>query len=114
MRRQDTRATVPPFSVDGVRGRTPRRRDAPASLIHQMFYDGAQVACLLIHAELPFGASAFVENRVHVLDGAAAAELVHDIVDEGQQLDSEIAHGHFAFLAEINQLALDAIPRSTP
>src|SRR5258706_2538620 len=79
-----------------------------------MLHDGAQIAGLLVDAKLPLGAGAFVENRVNVFDGAAAAELVNDVVDEGKQLDGEIAHGHFSFLAEVDELAFDAVASGAP
>src|SRR5216684_1270972 len=79
-----------------------------------MFHDGAQIAGLLVDAKLAFGAGALVENGVHVLDGAAAAEVVDHVVDEGEQLDGKVAHGHFGLLAEIDELAFDAVASGTP
>src|SRR5260370_42543208 len=79
-----------------------------------MLHDGAQVAGLLVDAKLALGASALVENGVHVFNGAAAAEFVHDVIDKGEQLDGEVAHGHFGFLAEIDELAFDAVARGAP
>src|SRR5216684_6957881 len=79
-----------------------------------MFHYRAQVAGLLVDAKLALGAGAFVENGVDVLDGAAAAELVDNIVDKGKQLDGEIAHGHFAFLAEVDEFTFDAVARGAP
>src|SRR5882762_10261742 len=79
-----------------------------------MFHDGAQVAGLLVDAKLPLGAGAFVENGVNVFDGAAAAELVDNIVDESEELDGEVAHGDFGLLAEVDELALDTVARGAP
>src|SRR5260370_8402245 len=79
-----------------------------------MFHDGAQVAGLLVDAKLALGAGALVENGVHVLDGAAAAEVVDHVVDEGEQLDGKVAHGHFGLLAEIDELTLDAVASGAP
>src|SRR6266849_6852382 len=79
-----------------------------------MFHDGAQVAGLLVDAKLALGAGALVENGVNVLDGAAAAEVVDHVVDEGEQLDGKIAHGHFGLLAEIDELAFDAVASGAP
>src|SRR6266481_712541 len=79
-----------------------------------MLHNGAQVTGLLKDAKLALGTGAFVENGVHVFDGAAAAEVVHDIIDEGQQFYGEIAHGHFGFFAEVDELALDAVARGAP
>src|SRR5713226_10280937 len=79
-----------------------------------MLHDGAQVASLLVDAKLALGAGAFVKNSVDVFDGAAAAELVDNVVDKGEQLDGKIAHGHLGLLAEIDELAFDAVARGTP
>src|ERR1700719_2312619 len=79
-----------------------------------MLYDRTQVASLLIDAQLPLGAGAFVKNGVNVFDGAAAAELVDHVLDEGEQFDGQIAHGDFGFLAEIDELAFDAVTRGAP
>src|ERR1700730_1234384 len=79
-----------------------------------MLHDGAQITGLLVDANLAFGTGALVENGVDVFDGAAAAKIVHDVVDEGQQFDGEITHGHFGFLAEVDQFALDAVASGTP
>src|SRR6267154_594798 len=79
-----------------------------------MLHDGAQVAGLLVNTKLALCAGAFVENGVNVLDGAAAAEFVDDIVDKGEELDCEIAHGHFSFFAEVDEFAFDAVARGPP
>src|SRR5260370_18842529 len=79
-----------------------------------MLHDGAQVASLLIDAKLALGAGAFVENGVNVFDGTAAAELVDHVVDKGEQLNGKVAHGHFGFLAEVDELAFDAVASGTP
>src|SRR6267378_6242504 len=79
-----------------------------------MLHDGAQVAGLLKDAKLALGAGALVENGVNVFDGASAAQFVDDIVDEGEQLDGKVAHGHFGLLAEIDELAFDAVAGGAP
>src|SRR5713226_178660 len=79
-----------------------------------MLHDGAQIAGLQVDAKLALGAGALVENGVHVLDGAAAAEVVDHVVDEGEQLDGKVAHRHFGFLAEIDELAFDAVASGAP
>src|SRR5260370_1511090 len=84
-------------SINGVRGGGARGSDDSSRLLHSMFHDGAQVAGLLEDAKLALGAGAFVENGVNVFDGTAAAELVDHVVDKGEQLNSQIGHGHFGF-----------------
>src|SRR6267378_4289123 len=79
-----------------------------------MFHDGAQIAGLLVDAKLALGAGAFVENGVNVLDGAAAAEFVDNIIDKGEEFDGEIAHGHFGFFAEVDEFAFDAVACGAP
>ena len=63
---------------------------------------------------MPLGAGPFVKNGVDVFDRAAAAEIIHHVVDESQQLDGEIAHRDFRFLAEVDELAFDAVARGAP
>src|SRR5580700_6187710 len=67
--------------VDGVCGGSPRLGDA-ARFRDQMFYDRLQVAGLLIDAQLALCAGAVFENGVDVFDGAAAAEIVHNVIDK--------------------------------
>ena len=76
--------------------------------------DRFEVASLLVDAKLALGAGAFAQNCVHVLDGAAAAEIVDDVIDEFEQFGGELAHRDFRFLAEIDELAFDAVTRGTP
>jgi hypothetical protein len=59
--------------VNGVSGGSARRSHASARFFNQMSYDRAQVAGVLIDAELALGAGAFIENGVYVFHGAAAA-----------------------------------------
>src|SRR5271169_5911596 len=79
-----------------------------------MFYDRFQVARLLIDPQLALGAGAVFENGVNVFNGAAAAEVVDDVIHELEKLKSELAHGNFGFFAEIDQLALDAVACGAP
>src|SRR5262245_2382397 len=61
-----------------------------------------------------FGARALVHDPPHVIDLTPAAEIVHDIVDELDQLDGELAHRHLDALAEVDQLAVDSPPCGPP
>src|SRR5579872_3052836 len=79
-----------------------------------MPYDVFQVASMLINTQLALGAGAVLEDGVDVFDGAAAAEIVDDIVHELTKLDGESAPGAFGLFAEIDQLALDAVTGGAP
>src|SRR5215470_2553374 len=79
-----------------------RLHHAAAGLFHEVPHDSLQVAGALIDSKLPLSAGAFVQNGVNVLDGTATAEVVNDIIDKFQQLDGEVAHGNFHFLAEVD------------
>src|SRR5215510_822568 len=57
-----------------------------ARFLDQRLDDAAQVARLPVHRELPIGARAVCQNRAHVLDLAPAPQIVHHVVDEGEQL----------------------------
>ena len=48
-----------------------------------------------IDRELPIGAGALAQHRMHVLDRPAALQVVHHVVDELEQLEGEVAHRHF-------------------
>src|SRR4051812_5279762 len=73
-----------------------------------------EIAGLFVDAKLAFRAGALVQNRVYIFDGAAAAEIVDYIVHEFKEFGGELAHGYFGFLAEIDQLAFDAVTRGAP
>src|ERR1700684_2419367 len=80
----------------------------------EMPYHRFQVAGLLIDAQLTLRAGAVFENRMDVFDGAAAAEIVHDVIHEFEQLEGELAHGDFGLFAEIDELAFDTVARGAP
>src|SRR5207245_4556329 len=56
----------------------------------------------------------FIQYRVDILDGAAASEIVDHVIHEFEEFGGQLAHRHFGFLAEIDQLAFDAITRGAP
>src|SRR5438270_5662533 len=101
-------------SIDSVGGGCARHSNASAGFVDQVFHDSAQVAGLLEDAKLALCAGAFVKDGVNIFDGAAAAEFVHNIVDKREEFDGEIAHGNFAFLAEVDELAFNAVTRGAP
>src|SRR5580700_1502869 len=95
-------------------GRGSLLNHASAGFFHQMFDDGPQVVGFLIDAELAFGTGALVQDGVNVFDGAATPKVVDYIVHKLEQFGRQLAHRYFGFLAEVDQLAFDAIARRTP
>src|SRR3954454_6208862 len=91
-----------------------RLLDALARLLDDRLDDRAQVAGVAVHVDLTLGARPVGENLLHVLHFAAAPEIVEHVVDELEEFEREIAHRHLAPLAEVDQLAVDAPPRSAP
>src|SRR6266404_5298811 len=79
-----------------------------------MLHHSLHVAGLAEHGELPLGAGALAENRMHVIDCSPAAQVVHHIVDEFEQLDCQLAHWDFFAFAEVDQLAIDAPADGAP
>ena len=59
--------------------------------------------------ELAVGAGAGLEDCADAVDGFAAAELVDLGIDEGQVLFNQVAQGDFLLLAEIDELAVEAV-----
>src|ERR1700730_9832297 len=101
-------------SIHSVHRGGPRLHHSAAVLFHKVFHDSLQVARFLIDAELPLGAGALVQNGVHILDGAAAPQLIDRVSHEPQQLGSELAHGHFRLFAKVDQLAFDPVACRAP
>src|SRR5437773_10358672 len=97
---------------DVVRAR--RLVDAGARFGDDRLDDGTEIPFLFVNAQLPIGAGAVGENRPHVRHLAPAPQLVDHIVDELEELECEIAHRHFGAAAEVDQLAIDAVPRGAP
>src|SRR5258708_8878020 len=93
---------VPLSSVHRVRRRSARRGNAGARFCHQMTDDRLQIARLLVCAQLAFRPGAFIQNRVNVLDGAVASELLPDILHQLQQFGDQLQHGYFRFLPKID------------
>jgi hypothetical protein len=99
--------------IDSVSRRSPRLGDA-ARFRNQMPDDSLKIAGLLIDTQLALGAGAVFENGMDVFDGAAASEIVDDIIDKIEKFECEIAHGNFGFFAEVDELALDAVASGAP
>src|SRR6478735_2365594 len=94
----------------GCQGKAARRLFA--DVVHDLL---EVAAALLVDAELAVGARPVSKDPVYSLeDLAARAELVDDVVDERQHLDHELAERHLDLLAEVDELALDAVPARAP
>ena len=79
-------------------------------VVHYFF----QIAGLVEDAQLAVRAGAFFQDPVDVADLLAAAEFVHHVVDELQDLADQVAHRHLRLLAEIDHLAVEAVARGAP
>src|SRR6266705_2147094 len=101
-------------SIHSVRGGSPRLGDTCARFGNKVPDYRFQVARFLIYAQLPVRAGAFVHDGVHVFDGAAAAQVIDDVIHEFQQFGNQLAHGHFGFLAEVDQFSINAVSRRSP
>src|SRR6266705_72876 len=84
------------------------------SFEHHVIHHALQVSSFLKDAQLPIGAGAMLQHAVNVSNFFPAVELVDNIVHKFQVFEDEIAFVDFAFLAEINQFAADAVARSAP
>src|SRR5467141_3527428 len=91
-----------------------RLSDASACFGNKVPDHRLQVTRLLVHAQLPVRAGAFVHDRVDIFDRAAAAQVVDDVVHQFQQFGNQLVHGHFGFLAEVDQFSIDAVSRRAP
>src|SRR5438132_13200788 len=88
--------------------------DAGAGVGGQVVDDRVQVAGLAEYAQLAVRAAPLLEQGIHVADLLSGAELVDDIVNELDQLQCQVAHGHLLLLAEVDQAALEAVPDGAP
>src|SRR5713226_7195678 len=82
-------------SIHSVRGGSAWLGHAGAGLRNQMAHHRFQVTGLLKDPQLPVGARAFFQDGVDIFDGAAAPEVIHDVIHEFQQFRDELPHRHF-------------------
>src|SRR6201987_4386751 len=82
-----------------------RHRPLAAGLLHDLPHDGLEVAGFRVRLKLTLGARAFAENSLDWCERIAASQIVHDIIDEIEQLFAEFAHGDFGLFAEVDQIA---------
>ena len=70
---------------------------------------GFQVIGFAEDFELAVGAGALEEHGVDVADLMAAAQIVEDVVDEGEVLEDKLADWDLFLLAEVDEFAGDAV-----
>ena len=99
-------------ALHSVRPRGPLH--ALARLFDERPHDRAKVACLAIHRHLPLRARAVVQDLMHVAHFPPASQVVHHIVHEREQLESELAHRDFLPIPEVDQLAFEPPARRAP
>src|SRR5262249_58788706 len=73
-----------------------------------------EIAGLGMAGQRAIGARPVVEDPADGLPLLAAAQLVHDVVDELQQLPGQVAERHLDLLAEVDELAVDPPPAGPP
>src|SRR5579859_3607646 len=89
--------------------------DALSGFRDKLVYDGVEIAGALEGGKLAVGAGAEIEDLEGVGDLRAAAKVVHDVVNEPlDQLADEVASGQLLLLAEVYQLAVQAIADDAP
>src|SRR5689334_18670030 len=91
-----------------------RLLDALPRFLDDRLHDRTQVAGVAVHVHLALRARAVGQDLLHVVHLAAAPQIAHDVVDELDELQREIAHRHLAALAEVDQLAVDPPARGAP
>src|SRR5687768_8814512 len=112
-RRPGGRAVAPPSPGGSVTRIWPLRK-AGRRFGGDVVDDGSEIPCLLEHPELAVGAGSLFENGVEVLDGLTGSELVHDVVDEFQDLQGELALRDLLLLSEVDELSPEAVAHRPP
>src|SRR6187200_1450208 len=87
-----------------------------ARLFADVVHDLLQVAAVgLVEPQLPVSARAVSQDPVYSLeDLAATAELVDDVVHEREHLGDQVAEGDLDLLAEVDELAVNAVAARAP
>src|SRR6185312_2804366 len=84
-------------------------------LFHQLIHHVLQIPGPLVRRQLAIGARAVGENRVRVFHLGARPQVVHHVVDEPtHQLTNEIRRRQLLLLAEIDELASQAVADGAP
>src|SRR5450755_4340132 len=89
--------------------------DADARFLANEIDHLAKIAVVRVElAKLPVRAGSVLENPAKTVHFLAAAKLVDDVVNELEELFHQDFERDFAFLAEIDELALDSPPGAAP
>src|SRR5262245_60564345 len=84
-------------------------------LFDQLIHDRLETPGPLVGGELTVRAGPLRENPIRVLDFIPAAELVDDVVHEpGDHLANQLGRRKLPALAEVDQLAVEAITAGPP
>src|SRR5580704_9389298 len=59
--------------------------------------------------ELAIGAGAGLEDRANTIDGFAAAQFIDNRIDQGEIFLDQIAQRNLLLLAEVDELAVEAV-----
>src|ERR1700694_2508810 len=87
---------------------------AVVGFVDDVVHDLFEIFGAVVNLNLPVGAGAMGEDLLDVVHLGAGAEVVHDVVDELEQLGDEVAGGDLLGFAEIDHLAVDAIAGGAP
>src|SRR5947209_16926991 len=85
--------------------------DAVLRFFNDEVDDVAEVVPPLVRVELTVGAGATTQDLAGVVDLVSGAEVVHDVVDELEQLVEEKPEVDLPPLAEVDQLSVHAPAR---
>src|SRR6266545_3916774 len=92
-----------------------RQIQAVAGLVADVVHDLLEISARrLVDAQLSVGAGAVVQDPLDACDFLPRAELVDHVVHELEHFARELAKRNFLLLAEVDQLALDAIADGAP
>src|SRR5205085_8873628 len=73
-----------------------------------------EVARLRVYGQLPVGARAFLQDPLDVVHRPPRAQLVDHVVHELAQLLGQVPGRHLGLLAEVDELAVEAVAHGAP
>src|SRR5579884_235572 len=100
--------------IDASAGRHCRLDDADFGLANCVIHHLLEVSGIRVHLQLTFGAVPFLEDAVNIRELFGTAKLFGDIGDKSENFAHQLARGHFLLLAEIDEVAIQAVPRGAP
>ena len=83
-------------------------------MLSDIVYHFLQTVGLLKYSQLAVGTCTLLQYFMNRADGLAAPKIIHYIINKVQQLVNQQARVNFCLFAKVNQLAIDAVPRSAP